>query len=410
MQSMEKLYIKLPDTPGVYLMKDSRGHILYIGKAGNLHRRVSSYFLKPQDYRISRLISEVRKIDYFKTDTALEALILEAALIKKYQPPFNIREKDDKSFLYVEITKEKFPRVLLVRGKDPVRGKRFGPFVDAGSLREAVRILRRIFPWNTHSSQELENSKLKHGRPCFDYQIGLCPGTCIGAISRTDYLKTMRNIRLLFSGKRNAVIKKLTKEMGQASRALEFEKAAKLKRQIFALEHIRDAALITEDRIASLLDLQTAVHRKVPRIEGYDIAHISGAFAVGSMVVFIGDKPAKDQYRKFRIKTVKGQNDTAMLKEVLERRFKNDWPEPDLILVDGGLAQVNAARRIVMKFEKKIPVLGIAKGPKRKRTDIVGGKLPFKISKRTLILVRDEAHRFATTYHKKLRKEALSSL
>ena len=404
---MSMLYAHLPETPGVYLMKGlpagrqgADGSILYIGKAANLKRRVSSYFLRPHDYRITRLVKEIRKIDYVKTDTALEALILESALIKKHQPPWNVREKDDTSFLYVEIAREKFPRVLLVRGKDPKRGKRFGPFADAGSLKEAVRILRRIFPWSVHKPEEIG----AFSRPCFDAQVGLCPGTCIGTVPRAEYLKTIRNVRLLFAGKKSAVAKQLAKDMKAASRALEFEKAETLRRQIFALEHIRDTALITEDKIAEVA--AGLAPRRAPRIEGYDISNISGTSATGSMVVFTGDRRELDQYRKFRIRTVEGANDPACLKEVLERRFRNDWPLPDLILVDGGVAQVNAARAALKEAHRAIPVIGMVKGPERKRTDIIG-TLSLKIAKRTLIRVRDEAHRFAIGYHKKLRSGAL---
>ncbi len=171
---------KLPETPGVYLMRDAGGHVLYVGKAGNLRRRVSSYFERPHDMRIQALVTKIRSIDYEKTDTALEALIREAELIKTFMPPWNVREKDDKSFLYIEITKEKFPRVVLVRGKDADRGRRFGPFTQASSAREAMRILRRIFTWSTHDPETAG----KFARPCFDAEIGLCPGTCIGAITR----------------------------------------------------------------------------------------------------------------------------------------------------------------------------------------------------------------------------------
>ncbi len=399
---MSASYAHLPETPGVYLMKGESGRILYVGKAANLKRRVSSYFtrLPAEASAKAGLVKEIRKIDYLKTDTALEALILESALIKKHQPPFNVREKDDTSFLYVEIAPGRFPRVLLVRGHDPKRGKRFGPFADAGSLKEAMRILRRIFPWSVHTPEEVGTFK----RPCFDAQIGLCPGTCIGAVPRAEYRKTIRNIRLLFAGKKNAIVKGLAEEMKAASRALEFEKAESLRRQIFALEHIRDVALITEDKIAEVAE--GTAPRRAPRIEGYDISNISGASATGSMVVFTGDRRELDQYRKFRVRTVGGANDVAMVKEVLERRLKNDWPRPDLILVDGGVAQVNAVRAVLKRHGRNIPVIGMVKGPERKRTDIIG-TLPMKIAKRTLIRVRDEAHRFAIGYHKKLRHAAL---
>jgi len=207
---MDDLHKNLPETPGVYLMKNAQGRVLYVGKAGNLRRRTSSYFLRPQGARLQKMVGGVKKIDYRETESSLEALILEAELIKKLKPPFNVKEKDDKSFLYVEITKEKFPSVLLVRGKDSPAGTRFGPFTSAASIREALRILRRIFPWSTHPSVELMARASQHKRrsrlypersrrACLNYEIGLCPGTCVGAVSRADYLKNIRNLKLFLS-------------------------------------------------------------------------------------------------------------------------------------------------------------------------------------------------------------------
>lgn len=206
-------------------MKDGDGRILYIGKAGNLKRRVSSYFLRPHDTRIQKMVSEIQVIDYKETDTALEALILESALIKKHQPPFNVREKDDKSFLYVEITGEKFPRILFVRGKDLAKGVHFGPFTSASSIREALRIIRKIFPWSVHSPEKIGSYK----RPCFDYEVGLCPGTCIGAITRAEYAKNIRNIKLFFQGKKMRILQSLENDMNRSAKELKFEKAAQYK-------------------------------------------------------------------------------------------------------------------------------------------------------------------------------------
>jgi len=394
-------------------MKNAAGEIIYVGKAGNLRRRVASYFERPYDYRIQKMVSEIRKIDYQKTDTALEALILEAELIKKYQPPYNVLEKDDKSFLYVEITREKFPRVLLVRGKSLASGKRFGPFVYGGSIREALRILRKIFPYSTHTVSQISNLSAKGGsasggksqklgKPCFDYQIGLCPGICVGAISVEDYRKNIRNLTLIFEGKKKRILKNLEKDMKAASKKLEFEKAAELRGKVFALTHIQDIALIKEQ------ELVTSNKELVTRIEGYDISNISGTSAVGSMVVFKGDKPDKSEYRKFKIRTIHQPDDVGMLKEVLRRRFSRfpksgGWPLPDLILIDGGLGQVNAARQVLGKAGLKILVIGIAKGPTRKKNEFVGA-IPKGFSAATLIKVRDEAHRFAISYHRKLRR------
>jgi excinuclease ABC subunit C len=438
----KKDYKKLPDSPGVYIMKDGKGSVLYVGKAGNLRRRVSSYFERPHDVRIETLVSRIATIDFEKTDTALEALIREAELIRKFVPPFNVKEKDDKSFLYIEITKEKFPRVLLARGQNgssPRRGegrrgysssKRFGPFVSASSVREALKILRRIFPWSTHPPELVGKFK----RPCFDHEIGLCPGTCIGAISPKEYQKNIARLKLFLDGKKARLIRALQKDMAAASRKQEFEKAVKLRKQIFALKHIQDTALISDSEVSQLSAL-----RSLFRIEGYDISNISGMAAVGSMVVFENGEPNRDEYRKFKIKTIFQPNDVGMLTEVLTRRFARSyflpsraappllrggkashsdamlgrgflggpeglsrWPLPDLILIDGGLAQVNAARRVLFAAGLKIPIVGLAKGPERKRNDLIGD-VPRGVSKDVLIKVRNEAHRFAILYHKAVR-------
>jgi len=331
-----------------------------------------------------------------KTETAIEALILEAELIKKLKPAFNSREKDDKSFLYVDITKDKFPQVILSRGRvAPPKNlsKRYGPFTTASHIREALRIIRRIFPYSIHEKEKVGVMK----RPCFDYQIGLCPGTCIGGVEREEYIKDVGNIKLLFEGNKKRILATLEKEMKTASKDLKFERAEKLKRQIFALQHIQDIALISDERksIKSSVD-------GMKRIEGYDISNISGTSAVGSMVVFVGGEEDRDEYRKFRIRTVSGSNDVAMLSEMLYRRLDNKWQLPDLILVDGGRAQVNTMLRVLRGRSLKIPVVGLAKGPTRKKNEVIGD-IPSWTGIDELIRVRDEAHRFAIKYHKKVR-------
>jgi excinuclease ABC subunit C len=408
-------YKKFPETPGVYIMKDAAGHVLYVGKAGNLRRRVSSYFERPHDVRIQTLVNKIARIDFEQKDTALEALIREAELIKTLVPPFNVREKDDKSFLYFEITREKFPRVLLVRGSGVanegrggvgggvVQGKRFGPFTSASSAREALRILRRIFPWSTHESEEIGKMK----RPCFNYEIGLCPGTCVGAITHEDYIKNIDRLKLFFEGKKARIIRALEKEMRMAAKKQEFERAETLRRQMFALQHIQDTALISDNEVLMARGSREgagAASKDGYRIEGYDISNISGTSAVGSMVVFEDGAPNKNEYRKFKIRSIFQPNDVGMLKEVLERRFaRTDWPMPDLVLIDGGLAQVNTARRVLLRIGIKIPIIGIAKGPRRDRNDVIG-LVPKGVQKLTLIKVRDEAHRFAISYHRVLRR------
>lgn len=391
---MRNLYENLPESPGVYFFKDSAGKILYIGKAASLKRRVSSYFSRANNYRIEKLISKIKKIGYRKTESVIEALILESTLIKKYKPPFNIREKDDKSFLYVEITNDRFPRVLLVRGKSRVKGQRFGPFTSASNIREALRIIRKIFPFNVHPPEQIGNFY----RPCFDYELGLCPGACIGSVDRTEYTRTLRELSLFFRGKKQQVIRALERRMKEVSKNMDFEKAAKIRGQIFALKHIQDVAFISEESEMRNLKLETGNFR----VEGYDISNISGTSAVGAMVVFKGGKPDKSEYRKFKIRTFKAQNDVGMIKEVLRRRFANNWPLPNLILVDGGKAQVNAAKSIIEEAGLIIPIVGLAKGPQRKKNEFFGN-IPDWTTKENLIKVRDEVHRFAISYHRDLR-------
>lgn len=381
-------------------MRGSKREILYIGKAVNLKRRVSSYFLRPSDARITRLVTKIKKIDHKKTNSALEALILESNLIKKHQPPFNIREKDDSSFLYIGITTDEFPRVLLVRGKEISQKseqfcKTFGPFVYSGSLKEALRIMRKIFPWSVH------NIKNKEKKACFDYQVGLCPGTCVGAISRKEYKKNIQNLSLFLSGKTERLVKSLRREMKNASKELEFEKAEKIKRQMFAFQHINDVAIISDE--SRQIPNSKAQKERLRRIEGYDISNISGKNAVGSMVVFVGGKSEKSLYRKFAIRGKSSPDDTGMLKEVLIRRLKHkEWPLPDLMLIDGGIGQINAIKAVLGANKAKIPVLGMIKGRDRKGTEVIG-KIPLWTEHNTLIRVRDEAHRFAIQYHRKRR-------
>ncbi len=395
------LYQRLPETPGVYLMRGTGKKLLYIGKAGNLRRRVSSYFLRPADARIEKLVSQIRNIDVKETRTALEALMLEANLIKQYAPPFNIREKDDKSFLFVEVTDEEWPRVLLVRGRmhssdvKEKHGERFGPFVSASSIREALRILRRIFPWSTHSPEVVGAAS----RPCFNAEVGLCPGVCVGKADKREYRRNIRNLKKVFSGGTQDLLRRLTRNMKQAADRLDFERAAQFRRQISALEHVQDVALLDEPTFS-----ERGERKK--RIEGFDISNISGTGAVGAMVVFQGDNPDKKSYRRFRIKTIQGQNDVGMMEEVLRRRFRRKsgeaWPLPHCILVDGGSQQVAIANQVLEESGLRIPVVGIAKGPKRRKNEFFGS-VPEGISEKTLIRVRNEAHRFAVNYHRKIR-------
>lgn len=406
----------LPETPGVYLMKNAAGTVLYVGKAVNLKRRVQQYWTRPHGRHIEELVPQIVFIDYIKKPTAIEALILEANLIKLYHPKYNILQKDNKSFLYLVFTKEAFPRPLLVRGHDlPDDASKqykavFGPYTSGPSLRAALELLRKIFPWSVCTRGQ--------ARPCFYVHLKLCPGVCINAIDKKTYNKIIRDLMAFFRGRKEQLIKQYTREMKAAAKEERFEEATALRKNIFALEHIQDVAVIKRDedeRESVNASTESEGLGDVPvinmfgRIEGYDISHVSGTSSVGSMVVFENGAPAKNEYRKFKIKSVVGSNDVASLQEVLVRRFRNPWRKPDLILVDGGLPQVRAVQNVLDGLALSIPVVGMAKGAERKRNDLIFPVEDDVLGRacashqRLLERVRDEAHRFAIAYHRKVR-------
>ncbi len=409
----------LPDVPGVYLMKDAKGTIIYVGKATSLLRRVSSYFQKAHDARIEEMVSQIRKIDYIERSTAIEALILEANLIKHYWPKYNIREKDNKSFLYLVITKDEYPRPLLIRGKDldPNAKKAyqaiFGPYTAPRSLRAALDLLRKVFPWSTCVPGQK--------RPCFYVHLGLCPGVCTGTAEKKAYRKTIRDLIRFFDGKKDGIIASYRREMVKASNAHKYEVAAFYRNKIQFLEHIRDIAVLKrEDEDVDRIKVGEAGVNVFGRIEGYDISHVSGTSTVASMVVFEEGAPAKAEYRKFRIKSVVGSSDDyAAIKETLTRRFRpgshQDWRKPDLVLIDGGIGQVNIALATLRELDIAIPVIGIAKGAERKRNDLICDPAHQDLCKALgehlalFVRVRDEAHRFAIAYHRKLRGKGMRS-
>jgi len=392
---------KLPDAPGIYIFYGARKKILYIGKATSIRDRVKSYFNKDivtsRGLLIEEMLAQAKNIDYIKTDSVLEALILESNTIKKHKPLFNTKEKDDKSFNYVIITDEDFPRVLLVRQReiDTKKFKEdvryiFGPFPQGGNLKEALKIVRKIFPFRDRCTPNT-------GIHCFNRQIGLCPGICTGEVSQKEYQRTIRNIKFLFEGKKSALIKKLTAEMNTVARKQAFEQAGEIKKKIFALKHIQDVSLIAKPQISGE---KTSI-----RIEGYDVAHLSGRQVVGVMVVVEDDRAQKDEYRKFNIKSEKKRSDTHALTEILERRVgHNEWPMPRIIVVDGGKAQVNTAGRVLKKYGIEIPVVGVVKDERHRPKKIIGRKDIISRHERDILLANSESHRFAIAFHRKKRK------
>jgi len=340
-KSIKQIVKKFPNSPGVYLMKDKSRKIIYIGKAISLKNRVGSYFTKALDNKTAKLVSEVKNVDYQKTDTVIEALILESNLINKYKPKYNVKLKDDKSFVNIIITSEEYPRVLITRPTDKKKRKTgyvFGPYASKQEAAKVINLLIKIFDVSASGFSHSENLARRY------YIKGYSSGK-VGDMPKKDYGKIIKNIRLFLEGRKKKIIQKLESEMKKEAKKMNFEKAAKIRNQVFALEHIQDAAFIKGEDV-----LVKSYVRYPKRAEAYDISNMSGKLAVGSMVVFFLGKPDKNEYRRFKIKTVEGANDTAMLKEVLERRLKRkEWKIPDLIIIDGGLGQKNIAQIVLRR-------------------------------------------------------------
>ncbi len=417
---------KLPDNPGVYYFKKGKS-ILYVGKATSLKERVRSYFsrdlIHTRGQRLVAMVEEATSVLYKETPSVLEALILEAYEIKKHQPYYNSQEKDDKSYNYVVITDEAYPRVLVERGRNlfhdsnqrkvPYKIKTtFGPFPNGSQLREALRIVRRLFPYRDKCIPLVERltikaSKSKTVTPCFNMQIGLCPGVCTGEITQKQYAKTIKNIELFFSGKTDAVRKNLTSEMKDYAKQKEFEKAEVLKRTLFALDHIKDVSLIKSDQLTT--DNKQLATRF--RMEAYDIAHISGTSTVGVMVVFENGELAKQEYRKFKIIGVDGivtVDDTKNLRELLTRRLGHaEWPLPNLIVIDGGIAQRNVAEAVLKEQGLSVEIVSVVKDDRHKAREIVGESSTVTRYEKQILLLNSEAHRFAIAFHRQRRSKDL---
>jgi len=400
--------IKIPDKPGVYFFKKGK-NVLYIGKATSLKDRVRSYFGKDliatRGLLIVDMVFKANNLKFQKCDSVLEALILEVNLIKKHQPYYNTKEKSDKSFNYVCITKDELPKILIVRGRlveSKIFNRIFGPYPNGGQLREALKIVRKIFPFlDDKSKNYLE----------FYKQINLIPDLN----DKKLYLQNIKNIKLFFGGKKKKIFGNLKKEMREYARLKQFEKAGEVKRQLFALQHINDVALLKEDRyIKNSFSSGFPVSQRQPfgkavfdgtfRLEAYDIAHMSGKNMVGVMTVVEDGEAVKNEYKKFKIRTQTTGNDIGALKEVLERRLAHrEWAYPSLIVVDGGRAQLNLAGRVLKKLNIVIPIVSVVKDEHHKPKAIMGKEEIVSKYKKAILLTNSEAHRFAIAYHKKMR-------
>jgi len=410
MIDIKKKINNIPLTSGVYLMKDAASKIIYIGKAISLRKRVQSYF------RISRgaktktdlLVSKIDHIDYIETDSEAEALILEASLIKRYDPKYNVELRDDKSYPFIEITGEEFPRISVQRPHvKKKRAKYYGPYVNPKLIREALTIIRKIFPFRTCDPFP--------DKECLDYHIGLCDAPCIQKISKREYAKHVKSVCLILDGKKDVLYRRLKKEMETLSMARKYEKAAKVRDQLRAIGALYSGTKdINYYKEAEQLQRALGLPRLPERIETIDVSNIIGNQAVGSMVSFLCGKPEKNNYRRFRIKEVKGIDDFKMIAEVVKRRYRRLRNEgaafPDLIVIDGGKGQLSSALAELQMLEVDIPIISLAKREeevflpkKREAIRLAMDSLGLKLLQR----MRDEAHRFAISYHRQLRTKGL---
>ena len=546
----------LPTNPGVYLMKNDQGEIIYVGKAVNLRNRVRSYFreLKPDQAKTKALVKHIADLEYIIADNELEALVLECNLIKKYRPKYNINLKDDKTYPFLKITNEDYPQVLVTRKVLKDGARYFGPYPSVNELRNSLEMIRKIFPFRSCKQKVFTND-----RPCLNAHIQMCYAPCIGRISKEEYNEMIEEIALFFEGRQDGLVKRLRKEMEEAAENLDFEQAARLRDQLQGVEQImtqqkavlggeddqdviamarginqccvqiffvrggkivgrenyflrgtddssrgeviasfmkqfyltsqfipRHILLETELEEQSILEQwltekrESRVYLKVPkrgqakelvdlvgrnasealarqeqeetyqeqrtngvleqlqnmlgledvphRMECYDISNTQGTESVASMVVFVDGKPKKDQYRRFKIRTVDGANDYASLKEVLTRRLKHGLAEqteggngkfsafPDVIMMDGGRGQVNIALEVLKELELSIPVCGMVKDSHHRTRGLYYNNIEIPMDSHSelfLLITRmqDEAHRFAITYHRSLRgKRNLASV
>lgn len=413
--NLDKIIKDIPHLAGVYLFYNKENKIIYIGKAIDLKKRVSSYFRVSNSLNSAKraMLRDIHNIEIKPCDGEIEALILESNLIKKYNPKYNVLLKDDKSYAYLVWTKEDFPRIFVAHknylDNNIDKLNYLGPFVSGDALRKTLKILRKHFSYRS--------CKTMPSKPCIYYKLGKCDAPCIQNISKIEYQDNLSTIIEIMRGKSKNILKKLYIQMQSYAKLQKFEQAQEIKNQIEALEKVSlHKGIIQSNRsykqkyieeLQSILKLD-----KLPkRIEGYDSSHFHGDKAVVSMVVFENGKPNKDQYRKFRIQLPpEGGDDFYNLNQALTRRFKRtDWPIPDLILIDGGKGQLSTVLKVQQKGNiefKAIPIISLAKRleeiyiPNQDKSILLS-----KHSKALQILqqVRDESHRFAVTYHRKLR-------
>lgn len=426
----------LPNKPGVYFHKDKTGNIIYVGKAAVLKNRVRQYFQQSRrrDPKTDALIAEIVDTDWITVESEMDALFVEAEMVRRYMPRYNILLRDDKSSLYVRINyADAYPSISFTHRPLDDKAEYFGPFFNGGEVKRALRYLRRVFPYSTHTG-------VMPKRACLQYHLGLCPGLEEGKTSLSDYRANLRKLMQFLRGEREKLVIKMEQDMQKAAKKQEFEKAAELRNQYYALKALSKQIVfsdkefldISKDRgLQGLADLLG--QQKVPRrIEGYDISHMQGTDNVASMVVFTNGMPDKANYRKFKMR-IPGNNDFAHMHEAITRRLSEKnikaWGLPDLFLIDGGKGQVAAAIRARDEMGITRPMVGLAKREEEivvhlEKSQVTVSKI--ELQKQNAIVsesddfvmillpkssdivkllqrVRDESHRFAVSYHSVLK-------
>lgn len=422
----------------MYWFLDESGNVLYVGKAKKLKNRIASYKqLKQLPGRLKRMVKVATELQFEILDSELEALLVEAELIKTHQPPYNIALKDDKSPLYVIITDEPFPRVLTIRKPQfeqiSVGGTLIGPFPSGSRVKEILRIVRPIFPFCNKPRTDIhrENgltTQSAQPRPCFYYHLGLCPGVCVGEIDLHTYQHQIEQLKHFLRGKKKSVIRDLETEMKQAAHNQRFETAAQLRDRVQLIKRVTDPGyrlkpeltlpILTKfQQVEGLLQLKNLIRKfqtlplnyNLKRIEGYDVSNTQGQLASVAQVVLIDGQPAKEQYRLFNIRGLDTPNDYYMMKEAIARRQNHpEWGEPDLLVIDGGKGQLRAALQV---WQWRCPVISIAKNPDRliipkrkvgemdKQQYATLNLPPDHPALQLVQRVRDESHRFSKKQH-----------
>ncbi|MEM7811508.1 MAG: excinuclease ABC subunit UvrC [Planctomycetota bacterium] len=424
--------LALPEAPGVYLMKDSKGRVIYIGKAVNLKSRASSYFNKQaaEDRRTADLVPLIEEVDHIQTASEVEAILTEARLIKDIQPRFNSDLKDDKTFPYLQIiTNEDFPRVEFTREPQSRGAKLYGPFTSAGKLRGVINGLQKVFKFRTCTLDiDADDDKWRYFRPCLLASIEQCTAPCGLRISKEDYKEDIRRLRMVLDGKTTGLVRSLKKDMAAAAADRHYERAARIRDQLKALEalelqgdldeHVQPEVFVVDPKKGLAGLKQVFKLPETPRvIEGVDIAHLQGGETVASLVQFIDGLPFKPGYKRFKIKSVDGVDDFASMREVVSRRLRRIQQEggafPDILLIDGGKGQLSSvvAAMDAIGLDETTRPFTISLAKREEEVFLPGDPTPRVLGKhsfglRLLQSVRDESHRFAQHYHHILRRKS----